>query len=340
MKINFNKKQKSSALIIAIVVGAIMSVVMVGSSLIIMQRLQISAQSRQGKLAYRAALSGIEDGLMIVKQAEANSTLSKVLGTTLSGNTILEASADQTRIYHDLQISSGAISSFPSIYSNLSVSQLDTQLTKLGGDNAVSAIGVSNIEKFSKLNIDDTIEVNIPPDFDPQTFGIYFSRPHYYVAGLPTYYANYFTPLNIQIIDTSKSGEQQLAYDETVADQTISTVYIDPSKFSACAVTGSCKLKIRAQAAKKGTLLDGGGSSVVSGKFIYLAIVARDAYNNLLNFEDARPGVITVSSTGYAGQAVRKLSAEVNSTTGAYLGLFDFGIYCGDKCEGRGVDEL
>lgn len=339
---NLYKKQKSSAIIIALVIGAIMSVVMIGSALIISQRIQISAQSRQGKIAYRVALSGIEDGLMLVKQAKARGVLKNVLGANLSGNTLLASSSDQNRLYYDLSISSDAISSFPADFESLSSSQLQTQLLKLGGDNAVSSLGVEQIEEFSKLNVDNTLEINIPEGFSPQSFTVYFSRPHYYdqSTGLPTYYSNYFTPLNIELIDISARAEGQLVYDQTVDSQTQTSVQIDQSKFASCLINHSCKVKIRAQAAKKGTTFDGGGTSSISGKFIYLAVVARDGSGNLLDYSEDRPGTIRISSTGYAGQAVRKLSAELDLTTGEYLGLFDFGVYCGDKCEGRGIDGL
>lgn len=338
-----NKRQRSSAIIIALVVGMIMSVVMIGASLVIGQRIQISAQSRQGKLAYRAAMGGINEGLMLIKQARGQGVLENIIGQA-SSFTLLPEASSQREIRYEYNILSGGISSFPKQYFSLSRAQLNTELLKLGADSAATGtgMGVQNIEKFSRLNVDDVVDIDLPDDFNPLNFDIYFSRPHYYNAtGTPTYYTDYFTPLNVRLIDTSKSAEGQVVFEKTVTSQTERKLSIDQNKISLCVMGGKCKLRIKPQVALKGTKLKGTvGVSAPSGKFVYFAIVARDSAGVLIGYEDARPGVITVESTGYAGQAARKLQARVDTTTGKYLGLFDFGIYCGDKCDGRGIDEL
>lgn len=343
MNMMFKKKAKSSAIIIALIVGTIMSIVMIGSSLIIGQRLQISAQSRQGKLAYRAALSGIEDGLMLVKQANALGQLDLVLDKTKTGNVLLDENINRRKAYHDLTISSGPISSFPLKYFGYTPSQLDGLMFNLGQDNAVGQLTRDDIEKFNKVNADDVVDINIPENINPADFKIYFSRPHTYNStGSPVYFSPYYTALNVRLIDMTKPAEGQMVYEKTVSKYNDTSVAIDTAKIDLCKISGKCKLKIKPQVVKKSTSgdLSGAGAGVQSGKFIYFAIIARDSANNLIKYEDARPGVVTIQSTGYVGRAVRKIQAKVDTTTGTYLGLFDFGIYCGDKCWGRGIDEL
>lgn len=336
------KKLKSSAIIIALVIGMIISIVMIGTSLLIGQRLQVTAQSRQGKLAYRAALSGIEDGLMLIKQSRAQNQLENIINKSLSGQTLIPQTSENRKIYYDLNILSGSISSFPEIYSSLSPTALSSFLSRLGLDNAVSSIGETNIEKFSKLNADDLADIDISSDFDISTLDIYFSKPHYYDAlmGKPKYFTGYFTPLSVKLIDASKEAEKQLVYEYTVENQTVSKVSIPVAKINLCKTAGKCKLKIKPQTAKKGTKFSGKNAETKSSKYIYYALVARDSGNNLIGYDDTEPGVVTIESTGYAGQAARKLQARVDVASGAYLGIFDFGIYCGDKCVGRGIDEL
>jgi len=344
MKITMIRKYNSSAIIIALVVGMIMSVVMIGASLIIGQRIQISAQSRQGKLAYRAAMSGINEGLMLIKQARGQGILENVIGQSTREYTLIPESTSQREIKYEYVISPGGLSGFPRQYVNLTPAEFNSTMNKLWRDNAAlpAGLGAENIEKFSKSNVDDVVSVDFPADFDPWTFDIYFSRPHYYNAtGVPTYYTGYFTPLNVRLIDNSKGAEEQVVFEKTVTSQTEGKVSIDRVKIALCVSGGKCKLRIKPQVALKGTKLKGAvGAGSPAGKFVYYAVVARNSFDEIIGYEEAQPGVISVESTGYAGQAVRKLQARVDTTTGRYLGLFDFGIYCGDKCDGRGIDEL
>lgn len=335
-------KLRSSAIIIALVVGMIMSVVMIGSSLIVGQRLQISAQSRQGKLAYRAALSGVNDGMMLIKQAIAQSKLDAVVGQPTVSSVLLSPNASSREIRYEYNISSGAISSFPSRYKTLTIGNLRAKLTQLAQDNAVSAIGATQIEEFSKVNADNVVDIDIPDTIDPSEFRVYFSRPHYYDSstGLPTYFVGYYTAMNARLIDVSKSSESQVVYETTSKSETDAFVSVNTTKIDLCKTSGKCKLRIRPQVVKKGTAgLSGDHAGDRTGKFIYLAVLARDSAG-LIGYGDSKPGVVMIESVGYAGQAARKLQAKVDTTTGTYLGLFDFGIYCGDKCQGRGIDGL
>jgi hypothetical protein len=71
-----------------------------------------------------------------------------------------------------------------------------------------------------------------------------------------------------------------------------------------------------------------------TGKKIAYAIEARDRLENLLPESEYSPGTLIISSVGRAGQATRKIQAKIDLSSGKYLGLFDYGVFCGSSCGG------
>lgn len=343
MKKYFSKKIKSSAIIIALVVGILITIITTSVLLIVQQRLQITAQSRQGKQAYHAALSGIEDALMLIRQAKATNQLASILNYSNLGVELSAEQGDRRKVSYDLSIASDAISSFPDDFDLLDPIALGAKLAKLNDDSAVSDFG-SAIDKFNKINVDNSFEIDISK-VDVSKISIYFSKPHYLNSvGKPTYLNNYLTALNLQLIKTGATGEKQLVYEHT-SDSADKNLEILSAKIGICkAGGGTCKIKIRPQAVSSASnpIYDGSNSSLreKAGKYIYFAVVAKDRFGAIISGSEDKPGVIRIDAVGYAGQAVRRLEAKVDLTSGSYLGLFDFGIYCGEKCEGRGVNEL
>ncbi|OQA52636.1 MAG: hypothetical protein BWY43_00425 [candidate division WS2 bacterium ADurb.Bin280] len=342
MKIKTNKI-KSSAIIMALIVGIIITIIATSAALIVSSRLQITAQSRQGKQAYRAAVSGIEDALMLIKQARLTGNLSSVTDFSKNKVEIAKETPDRRRATYDLQISSDLVSSFPSSFQALSSADLYSKLTQLNYSNAASSSGFGEkIEEFSKINIDNYYDIDIT-HADVSSMNIYFSKPHYRgTAGKPKYLNNSITALNLKLISEDKNGEGQLVYEETT-DKYDNKAEVLSAKINLCKRSGAtCKLRIRPQATSASNInpkYSGIGAST-PGKYIYFAVVSRNSIGGLVGYEEENPGIVKIQSIGYVGEAVRKLEAKVDLTSGQYLGLFDFGVYCGEKCEGRGIDAL
>jgi len=125
----------------ALIVGIIITIVATSAALIVSSRLEITAQSRQGKQAYRAALSGIEDALLLIKQARLSGQMSLVSSLTKSNIEISPEASDKRRASYDLQINSDWVSSFPQSYRTFSNVALSSKLTSLNYSNAATSSG-------------------------------------------------------------------------------------------------------------------------------------------------------------------------------------------------------
>jgi len=179
------------------------------------------------------------------------------------------------------------------------------------------------------------------------TIRVYFSNPRSVnEQGAEETINNSFTAMNIKLVDTSatKTAENQLIKEETNTDQKgdKSVMQIDNVDIlcpSSEQVKSQCHLRIRPQLAistisEKAKRIAGANGG--EGRFVYLAIDARDSAepeNKIIKNAGDRPGTILITSIGLAGQAKRKLEARVDAGSGSYLGIFDWGVYCGKACD-------
>jgi len=314
-----SQKTKSSALLIAIIIGTILVTLVIGVTLAMTQHAKLADQAREGKIAYRAALSGIEDGLLRYKYARAQGNQSGIFGIIPGEFKISDEWSRPPKATYRLAIKMASLTTS----SDFS--------TPPDGENG----GV-------KLNIDDTADLDLTYFTSTSlitSLKIHFSAP-YNESG--TEIADHFTALNYRLLDASKSAESQLIGEAT--NLNVGSSILDVQNIGGCVLSSRCHLRIRPQSVLRSggpseeELLEagrlvGGNESNPQGKYVYYKI---EAYSNgqLIKPTDNPPGTITIEAIGAAGLAKRKLQVKLDSTTGAYLGLFDFGVYCGDKCEG------
>jgi len=342
----FELKLKSSAILIAIVLGIIISGIVVGSAAIMSEHMKLSAQARDGRIAYRAALSGIEDGLLEVKFARSKGDLDKIMGAG-EEHILNSNSASQEVSRYSIRITQNQISSYPSQFGS-----------NIGGINALfgNSCNIADnavLEKFQKMQIDDPLDLDLSYLTDiadgvtkPSRIRIYFSRP--YQSGNVCLSNKYFTAVSSKLLNISGQSEEQLL--KEAVNTEVAKHYMDIAIPTSCSDAGSnCHLRINPQVVENSTdpatqrkAFSGGNN--VAGKYVYYALVAFNSVNHSIPGQQTdiatKPGLIAITSIGSAGLAQRKLEAKIDSTTGSYLGLFDYGIFCGDKCTGRGFDEL
>jgi hypothetical protein len=204
--------------------------------------------------------------------------------------------------------------------------------------------GTSNYDSQPKpFLVDDTVDINL--DYlikkkNLQSIELQFSSPYRKSGSANTYNSipGYFSAVNYQLVDVRQTGEAQVIENYTNTDSSRHNIAINDLSYCGSS-TNECHLKIKPQVAKNyaasaytsaGRLLGQGTQS--AGKYIFFKIKALDSGNQLIPDNGNKPGVITIESIGIAGEAKHRLEARVDASTGKYLGLFDYGAYCGDKC--------
>jgi hypothetical protein len=149
----------------------------------------------------------------------------------------------------------------------------------------------------------------------------------------------------INVGDIASGGEKSQLIDEATNTSTASST-VAVSKIGDCMISGtSCNLRVKPLAVSVNSFTGATGerrlngvtdSAFAKGKKIAYAIEARDSQDGLLEEATTSPGTLIISSVGVAGQATRKIEAKIDLSSGKYLGLFDYGVYCGKECEGLG----
>lgn len=329
-------KFKSSALLIAIAMGIILSALLTGAVLMISQQTKQSGQDREGQMAYRAALSGIEDGLLRYKYARSQGKESLVF-RTLPSQVIANKTVDSPKVSYDLSVKMEALS-------------VGNNLEDGNFNNWQEAPKQAITQKALRLLCDDTLDIdlsylinNFSTPLDNLT--IYFSKPFYFTVTDGLYHKFFdsdvvFSAVNYQLVDLSKTGEEQLLDEKT--NNIISSHAMTINGLDKCTALSECHLKIKPQAAQiisdahtAAGRLSANGVSGISGdnpKYIFFKISAKHVTDIIPPTLD-KPGTIIIESVGKAGEARRKLQAKIDASTGAYVGLADFGVFCGKNCQ-------
>lgn len=329
-------KIKSSALLIAMSMGILLSGLIIGVAVTMGQYSKLSGQSREGRAAYRAALSGVEDGLLRYKYAVAQGKTDKFFKIKDQEINLQPSDASKYATYK-LSVSAGSLT-----IGNQPV------FDNWGGDWSDPDIGV--------MRIDDVIDIDL--SYWAKFFGtaeanrgikiinIYFSKPFTGSRTSPVFLADpNFTALNYQLINVqnlSAKGEIGQRVSEDI-NTTVSAKSISVEKILDCmdSTTDKCHLRIKPMAVQKNffgtgsamaTRLKGATGSADDRKIFY-AIEAIDKGDNLIIQEHGQPGIIVITSVGKVGQAVRKIEAKIDASSGQYLGLFDYGVFCGAECK-------
>jgi len=300
---------KSSALLIAIVVGVVLTSAVTGVALLVNENTQMSGQSRDGKAAYRAALSGIEDGLLRYKIAKSQNLESKLFKPL--GNFEISNVSGRQKVSYDLSLKSSSIT--------------------VGGEDDLS----------QTLKMDDTLDIDLNyfiNEKDLTKVFIYFKSIPYTLDGADhkNDITGSFTALNYKIVDLSKPYEEQLLREGT--NQISSASSMSVTTDGCLPDSSNCHLRIKPQFAL--SVLSGdarrisGSTESASGKLVDYALEGRDSDDNLIPADPVqdKPGLVVIESIGIAGQARRKIEAKIDASSGTYLGIFDYGVYCGDKC--------
>jgi hypothetical protein len=329
------KKLNSSALLIALLLGILMSGLVAGVSVVINEHIKLAGQSREGRLAYRSALSGIEEGLLAVKYAKASGRLTELYNKTFSRDLRLgDTSVKPDDLLYEMKIETPFSSTFEDFASYDAIGEWPDSSTK---------------EKLKKINMDDTLDLDLTQvinDKNLKYLDIFFSGP--YTASDDPMQTN-FTALNWVLVDLSKNAtsgtERQLINSGTNNVDGRRFLRVSVSDIATCVKNhNECHLRIRPQIAFPSSRMSIThrllGTTASSGKHSYIAIRAIDQSGRIIIGDSSEDnGIIAISSVGQAGQAVRKLIAKIDVSSGAYLGLFDFGIYCGTNCIGLGPDQ-
>lgn len=331
-------KLKSSALLVALLIGILMSGLVVGTSTVVNEHIRLAGQSREGRLAYRAALSGIEEGLLSVKYARATGTLSDLYSRTHSRDLIdNDVTVQPAEMSYKMSVDAPFSSTFED-------SQSYTNLGKWPND--------TQKENLKKINSDDTYDIDLTPLIDKRNLkeiDIYFTGP--YTADEDQVSDTYYTALNWSLLDLSKTKttgtERQLISSDTNISANRNYIRVHRSFIAQCVKNNNeCHLRIRPQISLRSSRTTttrrffGLGDGTESGKHMYLALKAVDWDSKIIMGESSQDnGTISISSVGKAGQAVRKLTAKIDASSGAYIGLFDFGVYCGTNCINLSPDQ-
>lgn len=331
------KKLKSSALLMALLIGIMMSGLVVGVSAVVNEHISLAGQSREGRLAYRAALSGVEEGLLAVKYARANGRLPELYGETFNRDlTNGDSDVQPTDMSYEMSVDAPFGSTFADSQSYTNLGEWPSETQK---------------ENLKEINADDTYDIDLTRLINEKNLreiDIYFSGP--YSADEVRLDSNY-TALNWSLLDLSKNKttgtEKQLIASYTNSTNGRKTLRVSPSDIASCVKDhNECHLRIRPQIVSpiSRTPLTrrfaGVGAGTDAGKHVYLALKAIDKSGSLIVGESSENnGIIVITSVGKVGQAVRKLTARIDASNGAYLGLFDFGIYCGTNCTNLSPDQ-
>jgi len=312
-------KMKASALIIAMTIGLLLSSAVFSMAAIVSMRSQNTTKSIEGDAAYSAAVSGIEDGLLRYKYATANGKAEDAF-VSFPENRL----AKEPFTRYTLKIVNESVGA-----------AMDS--TYYGGWPNV------DLSRASVLNADETIDLNLSNLGEGlgklSSLRVYFSDPYFPSGNTNQKIADSFTALNYRLVngDSSKSAQAQLISEKTNTQVGLNSINIE--KISLCDSSSSCHLRIKPQVVSKSQAFSPeskkliGAGSDKTGKFIYYVIEAKFEGGGLIR-SDAKIGTIRVVSVGKVGQTARKVEATIDSSSGAYLGLFDFGIYCGKECTG------
>ena len=310
---------KSSALLIAIIIGVVLTTAVTGVALLVNEHTQMSGQARDGKIAYRAALSGVEDALLRYKYARSQNEESDLFGDL--GEMYISGNSRPPKASYKLNVD----------ISSLSFGDKDN---------------LSNEATGKTQKMDDVIDINLSPALKSalgkkklRRIEIYFSKPYLKNANNSgSLVTDSFTALNWKLVDISESNvaESQLVAEETNFNKAKSKMTVNDID-TRCLISSKCHLRIRPQFGKDVISADAGRvageTESPGGKYIYIALRSYDTNNKMFPVENDSPGTIKITSIGIAGQARRKIEAKIDASSGAYLGLFDYGIYCGDKCD-------
>ena len=334
-------KLKSSAILLALALGVMFSGLVIGISVAMSQYSKISAQAREGKLAYRAALSGIEDGLLRYKYARALNLEDSIFGELGEFNIANQSpliNPTQPSARYKLAIKMDSVSVGKGVVVNNILSDIDNLSDP---DNAAKGF----IDQTTDINL-TYLTANLPSGDSPlDIITIFFTPPYQEVTGNdPQQISGYFTALNARLINVSASAEEQLVWEKTIVSPTDNKILISEVGIDKCKLAGAnCHLRLKPQLASTTIPFNGNVARRISGsgntlpasnKFTFYAIRAMREDGSTILPTGNEPGTITISSIGIAGQAVRKLDAHINAGNGNYLGLFDYGIYCGSECIG------
>lgn len=338
------KKLKSSALLIAMVIGVVVSATLFSLVAATNQYLKSAGQSRDGKIAYQAALSGIEDGLLQYRYAAAlgktNLVMRKfdnIMSGTFDKFTIdgVAYNTANPKSYYNLSIRSDAVS----------VGEGDFSVVPVPGawtTTATTAIA----EKALPLLADDTLEIDLdylirktPIDAaDPLSIDLYFSDP--FVRNTANYGSLplFFSATSYQLVNYGAQGEKQIVSEGI---NNITTQHsLSVTNFSVCWLTAGaqCRLRITPRIASRSMFgtntnnrFNGSKTTAPNQKYVFFKILAKKS-GTPIPPQTYKPGTVVVEAIGVSGDAKRKLQVQLDSSSGKYLGMFDFGVYCGDKC--------
>ena len=325
-------KLQSSALLIALTLGVIVSGLVIGLSVAMSQFSKMSAQERDGKLAYRAAASGIDDALLRYQYARANNKLQS-LYTTIPEIFLQPQSNESARMSYQISFQSSSV---------------DTGRPGVNGFDFIGNIFnpswlTDPVNNARKAGIDQVIDIDLTTDIETlNNIKVYFTAPYRDSSTGPiSLSANYFNAMNLRIVDISlsRSAEEQLVWEQTNSAPSSSMMEVNSSDLLRCKGAGSsCHLRIRSQAVKVKMLPNGAAASRLQGvidpaqRYAFYAIQTDLPEVEKTNTES--PGTVILTSVGTAGQAKRKIEAKIDSSSGSYIGLFDYGIYCGKECSG------
>lgn len=317
------KKLKSSAILVALTLGVVVSALVIGASVAMSHFSKMSSQARDGRAAYRAALSGVEDGLLRYKYARAENSVASLVGDL---GVVSLNNEDGMKMEYRLGFKTDSLSA--------------------GNATAVQSNDIS-AEDMEEINMDDTLDIDLTYFTSKATsvenrltnLEIYFTSPYQSDPLQQIMLNDYFTALSARVLDISStlSSEEQLVWEQTNVDPSLNKIIV--GDLSKCFIANvSCHLRIRPQIASRQQLPNPLMSGRVTGaqngtsKLIYYAIEATT--DRLLESAKNSPGALIISSVGSVGSAKRKVEAMIDASSGNYLGLFDYGIYCGNECSG------
>ena len=313
----------------ALTLGLVLSSILVGLVLVMEQFVKLSGQSRDGKIALRAAQSGVEDGLLRLSFARAKGLEDELFSGGLIGPVVISDENRPPQASYTLEFKMDSLASGdPGVVTTTDPEPKDLHDPK----------------KAKRTQVDDVLDFNLSyltKNLGLTRIEIYYSDPYYEheVSFAEKPLVNYFTAFNYRLLNRSESGEEQLVAEETNTDP--SRRFLQVKNLDKCLLVNSeCHLRIKSQVAlrydfsfDKRRIVSGGWGANRKGKRVYVAIGAW-APGDVPILPSSDPGAISIISVGYAGEAQRKLEARIDAATGRYLGLFDYGVYCGDKCEG------
>ncbi|PIT97564.1 hypothetical protein COT77_00845 [Candidatus Berkelbacteria bacterium CG10_big_fil_rev_8_21_14_0_10_41_12] len=299
-------KMKSSAMLIALMIGIIISGAVATISTLISINVKSAGQIRDGKSAYYAAYSGIQEGVLMYQYAVSQNKLNALLSQNNLFTITRDINPNDPRD--------------PSFEAKIEINPLSIGLVPDGAMDSGPA------QEGPKLNIDDSLDLILETG---QYARFYWSDP---MKKNGTGLADYQTIINYQMFNDSANGEQQIMQQRIITQRQID----EPSQYyvniGPCSNgTNFCRLRITARIKPRNSSVFDyvdkfNGQGQGAGNFIYYAINPGNDNNSDYN--------LAITSIGKAGLAQRKLIAKFNTITGKYVSLFDYAIYCGDKCEG------